>query len=78
MASTHGPTSSAVGSMQVAGVRRSGSGSGRTVPASPITSGRPPRAEAITGMPLISASTAGRACPSHPSDGISAMRVTPQ
>ncbi len=53
---TQGSTSSAVGSIRVAWVIRSGKGS--TIPAEPRVSGIPPRSDPMTGMPFTIASTA--------------------
>ena len=76
MVSTHGSTSSAVGKIWLTGVSRSGKGS--TMPPSPIVSGRAPRSEPMTGMPLIMASTATSPCDSHQSEGINTILVNRQ
>ena len=76
MASTHGSTSSAVGKIWLTGVSRSGNGS--TMPPSPSVSGRAPRSEPMTGMPLIMASTATSPCDSHQSEGINTILVNRQ
>ena len=48
------------------------------MPPSPSVSGRAPRSEPMTGMPLIIASTATSPCVSHQSDGMSSTFVKRQ
>ena len=72
--STHGSTSSAVGTVRVSGVYQAGMSN--TNPASPIISGRAPRLLASTGMPLTIASAGTRPNDSFHSEGIRSIFVS--
>ncbi len=72
MAPSHGVISPIVGRSRVEGVMRSGKG--KITPAPPNVSGRAPRSEATTGIPLAIASKATKPWLSHHNEGI---RQTP-